>query len=92
MDYLVEHYIYINENEDEKLTLDEFKNMLKKRRKHVAGTIFLYNPEETPTGYKMSRFLQNDGFDKYDEYITLNENPRAYILNAGLKKHYKASL
>jgi len=92
MDYLVEHYIYINENEDEKISVDDLENMLKKRRKHVAGTIFLYNPQESPTGYKISHFLQNDGFDKYDEYITLNENPKAYILNAGLKKHYKGKL
>ena len=92
MDYLVEHYIYINEDEDEKITTDDLKNMLKKKRKTVAGTIFLYNPEVSPTGYKLSRFLQDDGFDKYDEFVALNETPKDYVLNAGLKQHYKGRL
>ena len=92
MDYLVEHYIYINESEDEKITTDDVENMLKKKRKTVAGTIFLYNPEVSPIGYKMSRFLQEDGFDKYDEIVALNEDPKAYVLNAGLKQHYKGKL
>ncbi len=92
MDYLVEHYIYINESEDEKITLDDLERMLKKKRKHVAGTIFLYNPQESPAKYKMSRFLQKDGFDKYDEYVALNESPRMYILNAALKGGYKGKL
>ena len=92
MDYLVEHYIYINESEDEKITTEDVENMLKKKRKTVAGTIFLYNPEVSPIGYKMSRFLQEDGFDKYDEIVALNEDPKAYVLNAGLKQHYKGKL
>ena len=92
MDYLVEHYIYINESEDEKITVEDLQNMLKKKRKHVVGTLFLYNPEESPTGYKLSRFLQEDGFEEYDEYVSLSETPRAYLLNAGLKEHYKGKL
>jgi len=92
MDYLVEHYIYINESEDEKITVADVNNMLKKKRKTVAGTIFLFNPETSPVGYKMSHFLQNDGFDKYDEIVQLNEDPKFYILNAGLKQDYKGKL
>ena len=92
MDYLVEQYMYINESEDEKITVDDLENMLKKKRKHVAGTVFLYNPERSPVGYKMSRFLQEDGFDKYDEFVPLNESPKDYVLNAGLKQHYKGKL
>ncbi|MFK5937417.1 MAG: hypothetical protein QM497_03375 [Sulfurimonas sp.] len=92
MDYLVEHYIYINESEEEKITVDDVNAMLKKKRKHVAGTIFLFNPETSPMGYKMSKFLQEDGFDRYDEIVELNEDPRAYILNAGLKQHFKSKL
>ncbi len=92
MDYLVEHYIYINESENEKITVTDLENMLKKKRKTVAGTIFLYNPEVSPVGYKLSRFLQNDGFDKYDEFVQLNESPKDYILNAGLKQHHKGKL
>lgn len=92
MDYLVEHYIYMNENEDEKITVDDVNNMLKNKRKTVAGTIFLFNPESSPIGYKMSRFLKADGFDKYDEIVAINEDPKAYVLNAGLKQHYKGKL
>ena len=92
MDYLVEHYIYINESEDEKITVEDVNNMLKKKRKTVAGTVFLFNPETSPIGFKMSKFLQEDGFDKYDEIVALNEDPKAYILNAGLKEHYKGKL
>lgn len=92
MDYLVEHYIYINESEEKKITIDDVNSMLKKKRKHVAGTLFLFNPETSPLGYKMSKFLQEDGFDKYDEIVALNEDPKAYILNAGLKQHFKGKL
>lgn len=92
MDYLVEQYIYINENEEEKITKDDLEQLLKKKRKHVAGTVFLYNPEVSPKGYKMSRFLQEDGFDHYDEFVELSETPRDYILNAAFKEHYKGKL
>ena len=92
MDYLVEQYMYINKSEEEKITVDDLENMLKKKRKHVVGTVFLYNPERSPVGYKMSRFLQEDGFDKYDEFVPLNESPKDYILNAGFKEHYKGKL
>ena len=92
MDYLVEEYMYINESEEEKITVADVENMLKKKRKNVAGTVFLYNPEVSPVGYKMSHFLQNDGFDKYDEFVPLNETQKDYILNAGFKEHYKGKL
>ena len=92
MDYLVEHYLYINESEDEKITVDDVNTMLKKKRKNVAGTVFLFNPETSPLGFKMSKFLQEDGFDKYDEIVALNEDAKAYILNAGLKQHFKGKL
>jgi hypothetical protein len=92
MDYLVEHYAYMNESEDEKITLDDVNEMLKKKRKTVAGTIFLFNPETSPVGYKMSRLLREEGFDKYDEIVALNESPKAYVLNAGLKQHHKGKL
>jgi len=92
MDYLVEHYIYFNESDEEKIDVNDLENMLKKKRKHVGGTIFLYNPETSPVGFKMSRFLQNDGFRDYDKFVELNENKMAYVLNAGLKENYKGKL
>ncbi len=92
MDYLVEHYVYLNKDDEDKITLDDLENLLKKKRKNVAGTVMLYNPEMSPVGYKMSRFLQDDGFDKYDEFVELNENAMGYVLNAGLKQNYKGKL
>jgi len=92
MDYLVEHYIYLNENDEDRITTDDLQNMLKKKRKTVAGTIILYNPETSPVGFKLSRFLQDDGFDEYDEFVSLNEDAMSFVINAGLKKEYKGKL
>ncbi|QSZ41661.1 hypothetical protein GJV85_05920 [Sulfurimonas aquatica] len=92
MDYISEHYIYLNDGEDDIIDTKSLENMLKKKRKTVAGTIFLYNPELSPVGYKLSRFLQEEGFDQYDEFVTLNENPMSYVINAGLKNVYPGKL
>jgi len=92
MDYLVEHYMYINENDEDILSVEDLENKLKKKRKHVAGTVFLYNPEVAPKGYKLSRFLQEDGFEHYDEFVELHESQRDYVLNAAFKEHYKGKL
>jgi hypothetical protein len=92
MDYLSEHYIYFNDGEDDIITEEDLEVMLQKKRKTVCGTIFLYNPEVSPIGYKMSRFLQREGFDKYNEFVQLNETPISYVINAGLKKEYAGKL
>jgi len=92
MDFLAEHYIYIGGDEEEKITEEDLANMLKKKRKHVCGTIFLYNPVHSPVGYKLSHFLQEEGFDKYGEYVALNETPMSYVINGGLKKEYTGKL
>ena len=92
MDYINGHYIYFNESDEDKITAEDLENMLKKKRKHVCGTIILYNPELSPVGYSMSRFLQDDGFDKYDEFVPLNEDPMSYVINAGLKNIYPGKL
>jgi len=92
MDYINGHYIYLNENDEDKITAQDVETMLKKKRKTVCGTIILYNPELSPVGYSMSRFLQEDGFDKYDEFVPLNEDPMSYIINAGLKNVYAGKL
>jgi len=92
MDYINGHYIYLNENDDDKITAADLEQMLKKKRKSVCGTIILYNPELIPRGYEMSNFLQNDGFDKYDEFVLLNEDPMSHVINAGLKNVYPGKL
>ncbi len=92
MDFINGHYIYLNENEDDKITPADLETMLKKKRKTVCGTVILYNPELTPVGYSMSHFLQEDGFEQYDEFVPLTENPMSYIINAGLKNIYPGKL
>jgi len=92
MDYLVEHYIYFNSSDEDKIDTQTIQMMLKKKRKHVAGTIFLYNPETSPKGFKNSRFLKDDGFEKYDEFVELNEDAMSYILNSALKHNYQNKL
>ena len=92
MDYINGHYIYFNENDEDTITGKDVENMLKKKRKHVCGTIILYNPELSPKGYSMSHFLQEDGFDQYDEFVPLNEDPMSYVINAGLKNIYPGKL
>ncbi|MBD3796542.1 MAG: hypothetical protein IE887_02180 [Campylobacterales bacterium] len=91
MDYLVEHYIYFPEAE-EQITVDDLENMLKKKRKHVVGTIFLQNPQTSPKGMKMCKFLQEEGFDKYGEFVELSDNSVSHVINAGLKKIYPGKL
>jgi len=92
MDYINGHYIYFNENEEDKITPQDVEEMLEKKRKTVCGTIFLYNPELSPRGYSLSRFLKEDGFDKYDEFVELNEEPISHVINAGLKNVYPNKL
>ena len=92
MDYVSGHYIYLNENDDDKITGEDVENMLKKKRKTVCGTIFLYNPELSPVGFSLSPFLQEDGFESYDEFVPLNEDPMSYVINAGLKHIYPNKL
>ncbi len=91
MDYLVEHYIYFNEG-DEQITAQDLENMLKKKRKHVVGTIYLQNPETSPKGMKICKFLQDEGFDKYGEFIELSENAVSHVINSGMKKVYPGKL
>ena len=92
MDYLAEHYIYVSGEEDEKISVADLEEMLSRKRKTVCGTIFLYNPECSPVGYKMSYFLQEDGFDKYNQFVALNDYHLAHVINAGLKKEYRGKL
>ncbi len=91
MDYLVEHYIYFNEA-DEQISVADLENMLKKKRKHVVGTIYLQNPETSPKGMKVCKFLQDEGFDKYDEFIELSDNAVSHVINSAMKKVYPGKL
>ncbi len=95
-EYIVEHYIYINEKdedrEDIKIDLDDLKNMLKKKRKTVAGTIFLYNPTLSPIGYNNDSRLGEQGFEFDDEFYELNFNNMMNLCSKSIRDGYRGKL
>lgn len=97
MDYLVEHYIYINEKDEErqdiKIELKDFESMLKNKRKTVAGTIFLYNPEMNPLGgYTIEKRLKEQRFEEYDQFVELALEAQSHILAQAIKEGYRGKL
>lgn len=95
-EYLVEHYIYINEKdedrEDIKITLDDLKTMLKKKRKTVAGTIFLYNPTISPVGYNNDSRLEEQGFTFDNNFHELNFNTMMNLCSKSIREGYRGKL
>ena len=43
----------------------------KDRKKNIVGTIFLYNPVVTPIGFDSNKFLLDQGFEQFGEYVEL---------------------
>lgn len=71
--FLTSSYLYFNKD-DETITAKELKQLIKTnkdRKKNIAGTIFLYNPVVTPVGFDSNKFLLEQDFDQFDEYIEL---------------------
>ncbi len=91
IEYLSEHYIY-TPKDDETITTKELEAMLKKRRKTIAGTIFLYNPTLSPVGYNNDTTLAKQGYEFNGEYCELNMNAHAYLFASALKDAYKGKL
>lgn len=95
-EYLVEHYIYINEKdesrEDIKIDISDLETMLKKKRKHVAGTIFLYNPTLSPIGYNTNSRLAEQGFEFDDNFHELNFNTMMNIFSKSIRDGYRGKL
>lgn len=95
-EYLTEHYIYINEKdearEDIKITLNDLKEMLKNRRKTVAGTIFLYNPTISPVGYNTDKKLIEQGFEFDDEFHELAFNNMMNLFSKSIREGYRGKL
>jgi len=95
-EYLTEHYIYINEKDEErediKITTDDLENMLKKKRKTVAGTIFLYNPTLSPVGYNNNSRLAEQGFEFDDEFHELNFNNMMNLFSKSIREGYRGKL
>lgn len=95
-EYIAEHYIYINEKdenrEDIKITLVDFENMLKKKRKTVAGTIFLYNPTISPVGYNNNSLLAEQGYEFNGQFDELNFNDMMNLFSASIRDGYRGKL
>lgn len=91
VEYLTEHYIYIQEDE-EKIDVKQLKAMLKNRRKTVAGTIFLYNPTMSPVGYNNNSSLAEQGFEFDGEFCELNLEKMSFVLASGIKDGYRGKL
>ncbi len=91
IEYLVEHYIYI-EDENGKITADELKDKLKKRRKNIAGTIVLYNPTLSPIGYNNNSDLQEQGFVFDDSFQELNFDKYCNLFSSSIKDGYEGKL
>lgn len=90
-EYLIEHYMYIN-SEDEKITEQELEEMLKKRRKTVAGTIILFNPVIAPIGFNTKYTLASQGFKFDNKFHELNLTDIHYLSYQAMKKEYKGML
>mgnify|MGYP000753668843 CR=1 FL=1 len=95
-EYLIEHYIYINEKdenrEDIKITLDDLETMLKKKRKTVAGTIFLYNPTLSPIGFNNDSRLAEQGFEFDNKFHELNFNSMMNLFSKTIREGYRGKL
>ena len=71
--FVTSSFMYFN-REDETITAKELKKLIKTtkdRKKNIAGTIFLYNPIVTPVGFDSNKFLLEQDFDQFGEYIEL---------------------
>lgn len=71
--FLTSSYMYFNK-EDEEITSKDLKQLIKTnkdRKKNIAGTIFLYNPVVTPVGFDSNKYLLDQSFDQFGEYIEL---------------------
>jgi len=95
-EYLTKHYIYINEKdenrEDIKISLNELEALLKKKRKTVAGTIFLYNPCISPVGYNNNSSLGEQGYEFDGKFSELNFNDNINLFSKAIREGYRGKL
>jgi hypothetical protein len=90
-EYLTQHFVYIN-SEDKKIDTEKLEQMLKKKRKTVAGTVILFNPAIAPKGFSMQKTLQEQEFEFRDEFVELNPTEIHHLLYQSMKQQYKGKL
>jgi hypothetical protein len=91
IEYVQEQYIYIQE-EDEVIDATQLEDMLKKKRKSVAGTIFLYNPTIAPLGYRDDASLESQGYEFNGEFEELEFDRNCGLFSSAIKDGYRGKL
>lgn len=92
--FLTSSYMYFNKD-DEEITVKDLKQKIKTnkdRKKNIAGTIFLYNPVVTPVGFDSNKFLLEQDFDQFDEYVQLKQENYITTFKQALAPHYEGKL
>jgi hypothetical protein len=90
-EYLIQHFVYIAPDE-EKITTQDLDEMLKKKRKTVSGTIFLFNPCIAPLGYNTNTTLASQGFEFDNNFHELNYEEMHHLIYQAMKKEYMGKL
>ncbi|MCW8895041.1 hypothetical protein [Sulfurimonas sp.] len=91
LDYVVEQYIYIQED-NETIDTNQLEQMLKKRRKTIAGTIFLYNPTIAPLGYRDDAGLASQGYEFDGNFVELEFDKNCGLFSSAIKDGYRGKL
>lgn len=91
IEYVQEQYIYIQES-DELISTEELESMIKKKRKTVAGTIFLYNPTISPVGYNNDTTLAEQGFEFDGKFTEINFDRNCILFSSAIKDGYRGKL
>ena len=91
LEYIKEQYIYIQED-DETIDAEQLEAMLKKKRKTVAGTIFLYNPTIAPLGYNNNSSLESQGYEFNGKFSELEFDKNCGLFSSAIKDGYRGKL
>lgn len=91
VEYITEQYIYIPED-SEIIDTAQLEELLNKRRKTVAGTIFLYNPTIAPVGYNTNTKLASQGYVFENKFNELNFDNNCNLFASAIKEGYKGKL
>ncbi|MCK9472367.1 hypothetical protein [Sulfurimonas sp.] len=91
VEYLTQHYIYIPEG-NEIIDVPQLEELLGKKRKTVAGTIFLYNPTLSPVGYNTNSKLASQGYEFDGKFCELNFDNNCNLFASAIKDGYRGKL
>ncbi len=92
--FVTSSYLYFNK-EDGIITAKELKQLIKTtkdRKKNIIGTIFLYNPMVTPVGFDSNKFLLEQDFNQFDEYVELKSENYITTFKQAMNKHCAGKL